>query len=154
MFKQLFPERADNAYRGHNLALLLFTLVVLAKTGIGLGTIFNGRQAASSADGIPLDTYTSASAQTVLSLFALLGLSQVMICLICFVVLVRYRTMIPLMFALLLLYQLGRQLILHFLPIARTGAPPGSVINLVLLAMMIVGLALSLWSPSNRQPQE
>ena len=30
-------------------------------------------------------------------------------------------------------------------PIARTGTPPGPYINLVLLALMIVGLALSLW---------
>jgi hypothetical protein len=58
------------------------------------------------------------------------------------------------MFALLLLYQLSRQLILRFLPIPRTGTPPGSAINLVLLGVMIVGLALSLRSQDNRQAQE
>lgn len=60
---------------------------------------------------------------------------------------------IPLMFALLSLEYLSRRLILHFLPIVRTGTPPGSVVNLVLLAVMIVGLALSLRSPGNNRAQ-
>lgn len=84
-------------------------------------------------------------ARTVVSLFALLGLSNVIICSIGTVVLVRYRSLIPFMFGLFLLQHPGRQLILQFHPIARTGAPPGSAINLVILAVMIVGLALSLW---------
>jgi hypothetical protein len=60
--------------------------------------------------------------------------------------LVRYRAMIPLMFALLVLEYLSRRPILLFLPIVRSGPPPGSVVNLALLAVMIVGLALSLRS--------
>jgi len=151
---RLFPERADHTYRGSKLALWFFALLVLVKTAISLGSIFNGYTAASSADGIPLDSFSPAGAQTVLSLFALLGVSQLVICLVCILVLVRYRALIPLMFALLLLYQLSRQLILRFLPIPRTGTPPGSAINLVLLGVMIVGLALSLRSQDNRQAQE
>jgi hypothetical protein len=77
-----------------------------------------------------------------------------MIGLLCMLVLVRYRAMIPFMFALLLLEHLSKRLILHFLPIPRTGTPPGNAVNLVLLALMIVGLALSLGSPGNRQAQK
>jgi hypothetical protein len=50
------------------------------------------------------------------------------------------------MFSLLLLEHLGRKLILFFMPIARTGTPPGLLINLALVALMIVGLVLSLRS--------
>jgi hypothetical protein len=39
--------------------------------------------------------------------------------------------------------------ILHFTPIVRTGTPPGFYVNLVLLAVMLVGLALSLRSRGN-----
>ena len=146
---QLLPQRADNTYRGHTLALALFGLLLLLKAGISLGSIFNGHTAASSADGIPLDTYTPAGARTVLSLFALLGLANVTICVIGTVVLVRYRSLIPFMFGLLLLQQLSRGLILQILPIERTGTPPGSAINVVILSMMILGLALSLWRRDN-----
>ena|SRR5258708_23022388 len=150
MFNQIFPRRVDNTYRGYNLALWLFGLLVLMKTGISLGTIFNGYTAASSADGIPLDTFTPAGARAVVSLFALWGLCQLMICLLCVLVLVRYRGMVPFMFALLLLEHLSRRLILHIMPIETTGAPPGYFINLGLLALMICGLALSLWSKGDQ----
>jgi hypothetical protein len=146
MFTQILPRQVDNTYRGYKLALWLFGLLVLMKTSISLGTIFNGRDAAISADGIPLDTFTPAGARAVVSLFALWGLSQLMICLLCVLVLVRYRAMVPFMFALLLMEHLSRRLILQIMPIATTGAPPGYFINLGLLALMILGLALSLWS--------
>ena len=144
IFNRLFPPRADNTYHGSRLALWIFGLLVLVRSAIGLGSIFNGYQAASSADGIPLDTFTPAGAQTILALFGLLGAAQLVFSVLCVVVLVRYRALIPLMFALLLLYQLSRKLILYYLPIPRTGAPPVSAINLAILGLMIVGLVLSL----------
>jgi hypothetical protein len=154
MIGRLFPQRLDNAYRGHRLAIWFFALVVFVQAGQGLMSIFNGRYAASSPDSIPLDTYGAAAAQTVVSLFALLGLLRLVICLLCVVALVRYRAMIPLMFALLVLEYLSRRLILHFLPIVRSGTPPGSVVNLALLGVMIVGLALSLRGPGDDRAME
>jgi len=151
---RLLPQRVDNTYRGHKLALWLFGAVVLMKLAMSLNSIFNGYVVASSADGIPLDTFPSAAAQTVVALFAIWGLAHLMICLLCILVLVRYRSMVPLMLALLLLEHLSRKLILQFLPIVRTGTPPGFFINVILLALMIVGLALSLRSQSNLRVQE
>jgi len=145
MFNPILPARADNDYRGHKVALVLFGLLLVLKTGISLGSIFNGYAAATSADGIPLDSYTPNAARTVLSLFALLGLASFVICVVGVVVLVRYRSLIAFMFALMLVYQVGRYMILLALPIVRTGTPPGSAINLTILGMMLVGFALSLW---------
>jgi hypothetical protein len=145
MLNEFLPQRTDNAYHGHKLALWLFAAVILMRTVMSLNSILNGRTVASSADGIPLHTYTPAAAQTTVSLFALVGLSSFIICLLCILVLVRYRSLVPVMFALLLLQSLGGRLILHFLPIIRTGTPPGIYVNLILLAFIVVGLALSLW---------
>ena len=147
MFEQLLPERIDNSYRGHKLALWLFAMVVFMKTSIGMGTMFNGRNAAVSADGIPLDTFTPAGAQAFVSVFAAWGLAQTMIGLICIVVLVRYRAMVPFMFLLLLLEHLGRKLIFVVLPVARTADAPGILINVALVALLVVGLVLSLRRP-------
>lgn len=144
MFDRLLPVRIDNSYRGHKLALWLFALVVLVKTSIALGTIFNGRNAATTADNIPLDTFTPAGAQAFLSVFAIWGLAQATIGLVCILALVRYRAMVPFMFVLLLLEHLTRKLILFVMPIAKTGSPPGFFINLALVALMIVGSILSL----------
>lgn len=149
MTRRLWPSRADNGYHGYTLALWIFGLLVLMKTGISVSSIFNGYVAATIADGIPLDAYPAAAAQTVLALFALLGLANLVICLLGILVLARYRVLVPLMFALLLLYQLSRLVVLRFLPILRTGAPPGTIINMVMLGLMIAGLGLSL---RNRGP--
>ncbi len=145
MFNRLLPERADNMYRGRKLALWLLGVILFVKVGQSVMSIINGYSAATGPDGIPLDTFTSAAAHAVVSLFALLGLSNLVICLIGILILVRYRGLVPFMFALLVLDYLSRRLILHFLPIVRTGTPPGLYINIGLLALMILGLALSLW---------
>jgi len=151
MFNQFLPRRIDNTYSGRKLALWLFALVVFVKTLQSLFVIISGYSVLMSADGIPLDTYTPASAQTVVSVWALLGLYRLIICLLCLLVLIRYRAAIPFMFAVLALEYLSRQLILHFIPLVRTGTPPGPIVNLILFALTIVGLALSLGR--NRQAE-
>ena len=150
MFEQILPRRVDNTYRGQTLALWLFGLLVLMKSSIGLGTIFNGRIAATSADGIPFDSFGPAGAQAFLSMFAAWGLAQATLGLLCVVVLVRYRALVPFMFALLLLEHLCRKLIFFVMPIDRTAHAPGSLINLALVGLMVVGLVLSLRSTARR----
>ena len=154
IFNQLLPQRFDSTYRGHKLALWFFALIVLMRVAMSLNSILNGRYVASSADGIPLETYTPAAAQTAVSLFALLGLSNLMICLVCVLVLARYRSMVPLMFTLLLLQYVGGRLILHYLPIIRTGTAPGVYVNLSLLVLVVLGLVLSLGGQGHLQQKE
>ncbi len=151
MLERLLPRRIDNTYHGHKLALWLFGVLVLLKIAISLNSIFDGHDVAMSADGIPLDTFTPAGAQAVVSAFAAWGLAQLAICLLCVSVLARYRAMLPLMFALLLLEHLGRRLLFRVMPIATTGAPPGFYVNLVLAVLTVVGLALSLRGRDSRR---
>jgi len=127
---QLLPPSVDNSYRGR-------------KLGIGLGSVFNGHEAASRADGIPLDTYPAAAAQAVGSLFALLGWLHLMLCAICIVVLVRDRALVPLMLTLLIVEYIGRKAILTLMPIESSARSGGTIVNLVILAVMLVALVLS-----------
>ena len=145
MLNQLLPPRLDNTYRGRKLALWLFGLVVLIRSIQSVMIIVNGYSIATSADGIPLGTYPAAAAQTILALFAISSLNRLFISLVCVVVLVRYRSAIPSMFALLALTYLAGEIILRFIPIVRVGTPPGPIVNLIMFALMIVGLVLSLW---------
>ncbi len=148
MSDQLLPRRAFNTNRGNRLAPWFLALVVLLKICVSLNANINGPSMASSGDGIPLDTFTSAGAQTVGSLFALWGLAQLMICVVCLLVLIRYSTLIPFMFALLLLEHLGRKLLLHFMHLAKTGLGGESVgispFPYGFLVLIVIGLVLSL----------
>jgi hypothetical protein len=153
MFNQLLPRRIDNTYSGHKAALWIFGLLVAMNLTMSLNSIFNGYAMASSADGIPLQSYPPAAAGTIVSLFSICGLAWLMICLLCLLVLVRYRGMIPFMFALLLLEHLSRKLILHFMPIVRSRTPPVSGVSLAVIGLMLIGMALSLWRQRNLQVQ-
>jgi hypothetical protein len=150
MFDKMLPQSIDNKYRGYKVALWLFGLVVGVRIIQSVLVIFNGYSTAKDADGIPLDTYTPAAAQSVVALFAQGALSRLLISLLCVIVLVRYRSAIPFMFVLLLLNQLVSQLIFQFVPLIRVGTPPGPIVNLVMVALMILGLVLSLRSRSIR----
>ena len=155
MLSRLVPQRIDNTYTGRRVALWLFGLVVVLKGAMGGNALFNGYVVASSADGIPLDTYPPEAAQAVVSLFGLWGVGHVVLILLGLLVLVRYRAMVPLMFGVLLVEQLGRKVVTMALPIARPGDAPGSFVSVGLLVLMIVGLGLSLWRTGAQctQPQ-
>lgn len=144
MFNRFLPRCADNTYRGYKAALWIFGAVVAFKALIALGTIFNGYSAASSADGIPLRTFSPAAVQTVLSDFAIWGVAMLTLCFIAAVVLARYRSLVPFMFAVVFAEHLLRKVTLYFIPVVTSGSHPGSIINLVLLLLMAAGLLLSL----------
>jgi hypothetical protein len=163
MFNRLFPQRVDNTFRGHKLGLWFFAVIVLLKLCLSLDAIFNGSFMARAGDGIPLGTFTPAGAQAVGSLYALWGLEHLMLCLPCLLALVRYRALIPCLYALLLLEQLTRKLIvLPFFPLSTIGpvrlavreSPGISPIPYGFLALIVIGLALSLWGKDNLQVRE
>jgi hypothetical protein len=141
----LLPESIDNTYRGRKLALWIFGLVVAVRALQSIMIFSNGYNTARTADGIPLERYPAAAAQTILALFALSSLWRLIVSLICVIVLVRYRRAIPFMFVVLALTFLGAQVLTRFIPIVRVGSPPGVIVNLILFGLTIVGLVLSLW---------
>ena len=145
MLVELLPKRLDNQFRGNRLALWLFGLVVSMKSAQSLAIVFNGYSTGRDADGIPLDSYAPAVAQTVVAVLAQGSLWRLFFCFLCVLVLLRYRSAVPLMFALLALNYLAAQLVLKFVPLVRVGAPVGPLVNLILFLVMLVGLGLSLW---------
>lgn len=142
---RLFPARLDNTYQGSKIALWILGLLIAVRTMQSVMILVNVYSIAQSADGIPLETYPAAAAQTIVALFTLSAVNRLVISLICVVVLVRYRRAVPLMFLLLLATYTAGQLVGRVIPIVRVGQPPAVVMNLTLLGLTIIGLVLSLW---------
>lgn len=142
----IFPEQINNSFRGNRLALWLFGFVVSLRILQSLAVLFNGRSIVISADGVPVDTFSPDSAAAVVAIFALCGLYRLIFSLLCVVVLWRYQGAVPFMFAVVVLEYLAKQTVLYFIPLARTGTPPGPVVNLLLFLMALAGLGLSLHS--------
>ena len=145
MFDKLLPQPIDNKYSGSKIALWLFGLIVFVHILQSVMVLVSGQMVAQSADGIPLENYPAAAAQTILAIFMVSSLRRLIISLICALVLFRYRSAVPLMFVVLGVTYLGGQVIFQFVPIVRVGTPPGVIMNLIMFGLTIVGLALSLW---------
>jgi hypothetical protein len=151
MFDTLLPRQLDGAYRGHKLAPWLLIVIVSVKIAQSLAVLFAAYEVVSSAEGLPLDTYSPGAAQAVVFAFAGWKVERLLIALLCLLVLDRYRAMIPLMFAMFLLQDSGRRLVAHFFPMTTIGTAPVLIVNLVLLGLAVVGLLLSLWKQDARR---
>lgn len=125
ILSRLFPKRIDNLYSGSKIALWIFGLIVAVRIMQSVMIIFNGPSTVQSADGIPLETYPAAAAQTILALFALSSVNRLIIALICVVVLLRYRSAVPMMFLVLGLSYLGGQLVLRSSRLCELERRPG-----------------------------
>ena len=140
----LFPRVADNNYPGLRPGLWLFALMLL-KIPMGLNVMLNAPYVARAADGVPVDTYAAPAAAAFSFVFAAWGLGQFVLGLSCLIVLLRYRSLVPLAFLFVLIEQAGRMLLRFRWPIDRIATAPGTPINIVLTAIVVLGFALSLW---------
>jgi len=156
MLGLLFPQVIDNRFRGQWLGYWLLAPVLLLKFGIALASILTPRRA-NTADAIDLSTFSETALRDAATSTALLGLLHLCIALFCLLAMIRYRAMVPLIYLWLLVEFVGRRGVLELYPIDRTPGPSsGSMVNLALIAMLVVGLALSLWprrsSPDRSAP--
>lgn len=145
VLSRLFPRQSSNDYRGARSALALYVLFLLLKLAMSVNSLVFTRTVVTQADGIPIDSYGAGGAQAVLSLFALLSWGQLMLAIVAIVVLIRYRTLVPLMFLILLIEHIGRCVLLMLFPIDRPdGTPVGFYINIGIAVVLLLGLLLSL----------
>jgi hypothetical protein len=147
---RLFPMRLDNeGYRGRTAALWLFGLFLLLRLIMGVNGAIN-TTAIAAGDGLRLD---DGGRETILLLFRNLSLSNLPLVAIGATALWRWRAMVPFLYLVLLADQVVRRLAALANPIARTDAASvGIWINLALLALLLVGLALSLWNHRSNAP--
>lgn len=145
MLGLLFPRVIDNRFRGQWAGYWLLAPVLFVKLGIAVGSILTPGNA-NRADAIDVSSYSPAALHGATTSTALLGLLHLCIGLFGVLAMIRYRAMVPLIYLWLLGEFLGRRVVLELYPMARTpGTSSGSIVNLALLAMMLIGLGLCLW---------
>jgi hypothetical protein len=143
MLERLLPRTIDNNYRGHPAALWLLGVYTLLKIAMSINVMFNSREVLMRADGIPVDTYPAAAAQTIMAFFALFGFFHLLLTAMQIGTLVRYRSFIPFMYVILIVEAVGRRTLFYFRPFPRV-ASQATAINVALLVMLVIGLAFSL----------
>jgi len=131
-------------HSGAQIAKWAFALLTVITIGRSLAHILLPDSGAQSIATIPLDGFTTHGEATVIHLFALWGLSQLLFGLLYIVVLWRYQALIPLMYLFILLEYLGRLLLTFAKPIATRSTAPGAIGNYILIPFALLMLVLSL----------
>jgi hypothetical protein len=153
MLDRLFPEPITDRYEGAPIAKWVFILLTMITVGRSLAHIFLPDGGAQSIATITLNTFTSNGEATVIHIFALWGLSQLLFGLLYIVVLWRYQSLIPLMYLFVLVEYIGRLLLTFAKPIVTDGTAPGAIGNYILIPLALVMLMLSLREQRNVQSE-
>lgn len=140
----LLPREVSNRYEGNKLALLAFIPLVGVTIARSLIHILRADGGAQSIATIPLDSYAPAASGAVITIFALWGLSQLLLGLLYMIVLLRYRALVPLMYLTMLIEYLGRIGIGLWKPLETLQTPPGARLNIAMVAIAMLMLTLSL----------
>lgn len=143
----ILPKTIDNNYKGRKIALYFFSLLTVVTIVRSLIHMFSPDGGAQSIATIPLDTYSAAAASTVILIFALWGLSQLLMGVVFAIVAIRYKSLIPLMYLFIITEYVFRIILGSLKPIVTTGVAPGEIANLILIPLALVLFFLSVYKP-------
>ncbi|MCH2096713.1 MAG: hypothetical protein MK160_16625 [Rhodobacteraceae bacterium] len=147
MLDFVLPKSIDNRFPGHKIALYVFYALTVLTLWRSQHHLFAPDGGAQSIASIPLDTYPGAAAETIVGIFALWGLSQLIIGMIYLLAAVRYRSMIPALYLLFAIEYAMRLWVGANKSIETAGTAPGSMINLPFMILGLILFALSVWRP-------
>jgi len=151
-FKLLFPKTIDNTFRGQWIALAVFTaltVMIIVRSCIHILAPDGGAQSIAT---IPLDSYSDGASGTIISMFALWGQSQLLLGIVFLIALVRYRSLVPFCYMLIIVEWGGRVVIGKYKPIETLETAPGAAANLPIAGIAAVMLLLCLWKRKSALP--
>ena len=148
---KVFPRENLGVYNGLGLAKWVFVLITIVTLARSLAHILLPDGGAQIIATIPVDTFSTNAANALIIIFGYWGLSQLIIGLLYVVVLVRYQSLIPLMFLFAFMEYLVRLIIAVVRPsIELTGTAPGEIGNYVAVPLMLIMFVLALWDRKKR----
>ena len=144
---KVFPMVAKNEFKGSRISLWAFIFFTVLMTGRSIAHLLFPEYAFHEIANFALISGQPDPMILFYRLFSLWGLAQLMFCLVCWLVIFRYRALIPIMYLFWLIEWVART-VLHMIS-ASGSAPPGTYISEVppgvTLAPLVVGLLFILF---------
>lgn len=141
----ILPRQIDNRFECPTVALWLFGLILAPKLAMAGEALVNTQAVVMGPDAIAFETFSPQRQQAFLSIFKALGWSLLFLPLLGIAALIQYRSMIPLLFLMLLIENIGRIAIGRLFPIlSHEGSWVSSMIYSIMLGVMALGLFSSL----------
>lgn len=155
MLKIIFPQNATNNSNIGKFNIAIFGLITTITILRSIAHIFLPDGGANSIATIIKFNGTPNPNNVIFFIFALWGLSQLLIGFVYLVILLKYRNLIPLMWFLIFVEYTMRIIIGRFLkPLTDeyfTGTAPGEIGNYMLAPIAVIMLALSIWTVKKRK---
>lgn len=143
IIKLIFPKQIDNQFKGYKITLYAFYVLTAVTLWRSQHHLFAADGGAQSIASIPLDSFSLSGSQAVIGVFGLWGLSQLIIGIIYLLVSLRYKSMIPLMYVLMIVEYAFRAFYFPLAkPIPTAGTAPGAMINIPFILFSIIMLIL------------
>lgn len=147
MMNILLPEVADNKFKGNRIAYWVLWIYVFKSFFAGFVHMFASDGGAQSIGSVKLDSFTQGGADSVVTMFGLWGMEQFVIGLIVLVILWRYKSLIPLAWAIYAIEYSGRALSHAFTPgLVTENTPPGVMVDTVLVPLAIAMLFFAIFT--------
>lgn len=140
----LFPNYLDNEYKGKKIPLYFFYIIIPVTIIRSFIHLFAPDGGAQSIANIPLYLYSNQGSDTIVHLFSEWGLSQLLFGLLYIVVLIKYKSLIPLMYLFLVIEYSTRVLLAFYKPVVLEGYAPGGIANYFLVPLFVILFILSL----------
>jgi hypothetical protein len=150
IFETLLPAKIDNTIRGTKIPVYIFALYALLSTVRSCIHLLSPDGGAGTIAGLNLSV---AGADGIIFAFALWGSSQLLFAIIQLLVVIRYRSLVPFMWLMLILEVLLRQLVGTMKPVTFAHTPPGAIGNQLVLPLAALILAWSVWSAYKLKPE-
>jgi hypothetical protein len=140
----LFPPVSKD-YEGSKASFYFLVLIAVISTGRSLIHIFSPDGGANSIAGIAIDVEGGTN---LIAMFAQWGASQLILALIYWLAILRYRFLTPFMLTVVLLEQLLRLGVGQIKPLVVASPPPGAIGSYILIPVTLIALVFSLKSKS------
>lgn len=148
---RILPKTIDNIYKGSKISkytFLFLTIITITRSLIHIIAVDGGAQSIAT---IPLNNYSTAAASTVILMFALWGLSQLLMSIVYVVVYLKYQSLIPAMYILLIIEYSMRLVIGIMKPIETIGTAPGGIGNYILIPVCFILFLMSVKVSENHK---
>ena len=148
IFEFFLPAKADNTIRGSKLPFYIFLVVALVGSVRSFIHILSPDGGAGSIAGMDL---SDTGANGIIFAFALWGSAQLIYALLQWMVILRYRSLVPFMWLVQLMETLLRMLVGQIKPVTFAHVPPGAIGDDVYLAVSALILAFYVWEAFNQK---
>jgi len=139
-WSRFLPPPCDD-YRGSRLAYYFLIFVAVVSTVRSLIHIFAPDGGAGSIAGLAVDVEGGAN---IVAMFGQWGASQLILALFYWLAILRYRSLVPFMLAMVVLEQTLRIAVGQLKPVEVAAPPPGEIGSYILLPLSALALILAL----------